>query len=67
MYFEFETGKGLPNHIHNGYASMYVISVNVEIEFNSGEKFTLSSGDFLPFDASVEHDVIAKKLVKYLL
>lgn len=64
VYFEFENGKGLPNHVHNGYASIYVINGSVEIEFNSGEKFILNQGDFLPFDARVEHNVIAKETSK---
>ena len=64
VYFEFENGKGLPNHVHNGYASIYVINGSVEIEFNSGEKFILNQGDFLPFDARIEHNVIAKETSK---
>ena len=24
VYFDFEVGKGLPNHTHNGYASIFI-------------------------------------------
>lgn len=67
VYFEFDKGKGLPNHVHNGYAAVYIVSGSVDIEFNSGEKFILNQGDFLPFDARVEHNVIAKVLSKILV
>lgn len=67
LYFEFEQGKGLPNHTHNGYAAVYIVSGSVNMEFTSGEKFVLNQGDFLPFDARVEHNVIAKELSKILV
>lgn len=67
VYFEFESGKGLPNHTHNGYAAIYVVDGSVDIEFKSGEKFELKQGDFLPFDARVEHNVIAKETSKVLV
>lgn len=67
VYFEFETGKGLPNHNHNGYAAVYVVSGSVDMEFVSGEKFVLNQGDFLPFDARVEHNVIAKETSKIMV
>lgn len=67
VYFEFESGKGLPNHTHNGYVAIYVVDGSVDIEFKSGEKFELKQGDFLPFDARVEHNVIAKETSKVLV
>lgn len=59
MYFNFEKGKGLPDHVHNGYASIFIHEGNVSIEFESGEKFELAKGGYLAFDARVKHNVIA--------
>ncbi|WP_195938385.1 cupin domain-containing protein [Romboutsia sp. 1001713B170131_170501_G6] len=67
ILFKFEEGKGLPNHTHNGYATVQVISGSVDIEFKTGEKFVLNPGDFLPFDARVEHNVIARELSSILV
>lgn len=67
VYFEFEKGKGLPKHIHNGYAAVHIVSGSVEMEFVSGEKLTLKQGDFLPFDARVEHNVIANEKSKIIV
>lgn len=67
VYFEFEAGKGLPNHTHNGYAAVYILNGSVDVEFTSGEKFVLNQGDFLPFDARVEHNVIAKENSKIMV
>lgn len=67
IFFKFEEGKGLPNHTHNGYATVQVISGSVNIEFKTGEKFVLNPGDFLPFDARVEHNVIARELSSILV
>lgn len=67
VYFKFEEGKGLPNHTHNVYAAVYIVSGSVDMEFTSGEKFVLNQGDFLPFDARIEHNVIAKELSKILV
>lgn len=67
VYFEFEAGKGLPNHTHNGYAAVQILSGSFDMEFKSGEKFELKQGDFLPFDARVEHNVIAKEPSKILV
>ena len=41
LFFKFEDGKGLPNHSHNGYATIQVVSGTVDIEFKDGEKFEL--------------------------
>ena len=67
VYFEFEIGKGLPGHVHNGYATIYIASGRVGMEFTSGEKFELKEGDILPFDARVEHNVIAKEKSQILV
>ena len=67
VYFDFEVGKGLPNHTHNGYASIQVIDGKVDIKFETGEEFELKYGDFLPFDARVEHNVIARETSKVLV
>jgi quercetin dioxygenase-like cupin family protein len=67
ILFRFEEGKGLPNHTHNGYATIQVISGSVDMVFKTGEKFTLNPGDFLPFDARIEHNVIAKELSSVLV
>ena len=67
IYFKFEEGKGLPNHTHNGYASIQVIDGKVDIKFETGEEFELKYGDFLPFDARVEHNVIARETSKVLV
>ena len=35
MYFDFEEGKGLPDHVHNGYASMKVkFKYHLKVEKN---------------------------------
>lgn len=62
IYFKFEEGKGLPNHSHNGFATIQIVSGKVSIEFKNGEKYELNDGDFLPFDARIEHNVIAQEL-----
>ena len=67
IYFKFEEGKGLPNHSHNGLATIQIVSGKVDIEFINGEKFKLEEGDFLPFDARIEHNVIAKELSKVIV
>ena len=36
------------------------------MEFINGEKYELNKGDFMPFDARVEHNVIAKVKSKVL-
>lgn len=59
MYFNFEKGKGLPDHVHNGYASIFIHEGRVNMEFESGEKFELGKGDYLAFDARVKHNVLA--------
>ena len=38
LFFKFEDGKGLPNHSHNGFATIQVVSGTVDIEFKDGEK-----------------------------
>ena len=60
MYFNFEEGKGLPDHVHNSYASIFVYDGKVEITFTTGEKFMLDKGGYLAFDARVKHNVIAQ-------
>ena len=52
--------KGLPNHTHNGYASIFIYEGSVSIEFVDGEKYNLNKGDLMQFDARIEHNVIAK-------
>ena len=67
LFFKFEEGKGLPNHSHNGFATIQVLSGIVDIEFENGEKFELKEGDFLPFDARITHNVIARVSSKVLV
>ena len=67
VYFKFEEGKGLPNHKHNGNATIQVISGEVNMEFSDGNNFNLSIGDFLSFDARIEHNVIANIESKVLV
>lgn len=67
VYFKFDEGKGLPNHKHNGFATIQVISGEVDMEFANGERIELKVGDFLPFDARIEHNVIAKEVSKVLV
>ena len=38
LFFKFEDGKGLPNHSHNGFATIQVVSGTVDIEFKNGDK-----------------------------
>ena len=65
--FVFVVGKGLPNHTHNGYASVLVYDGSVSLEFVNGEKYELNKGDFMPFDARIEHNVIARSKSKVLV
>lgn len=67
MYFNFEEGKGLPNHVHNGYASIFIFEGKVNMEFESGEKFELDKGGYLAFDARVTHNVVAAVQSKVLV
>ena len=67
MYFDFEEGKGLPDHVHNGYASIFIYEGKVQISFESGEKFELNKGGYLAFDARVKHNVIAEIQSKVLV
>ena len=67
LFFKFEDGKGLPNHSHNGFATIQVVGGTVDIEFKDREKFELKEGDFLPFDARIEHNVVAKEVSKVLV
>ncbi len=67
LFFKFEEGKGLPNHTHNGYASIQVLDGIVDIKFTNDEVFELRDGDFLPFDARIEHNVIARVTSKVLV
>ena len=65
--FDFEEGKGLPDHVHNGYASIFIYEGKVQISFESGEKFELNKGGYLAFDARVKHNVIAEIQSKVLV
>lgn len=67
LFFKFEEGKGLLNHTHNGYASIQVLDGIVDIKFTNDEVFELRDGDFLPFDARIEHNVIARVTSKVLV
>lgn len=65
--FVFDVEKGLPNHTHNAYASILVYDGSVSMEFVNGEKYELNKGDFMPFDARIEHNVTAKVKSKILI
>lgn len=65
--FIFEPGKGLPNHTHNGLATIQIISGEVDMHFTDGPSYLLKTGDFLGFDAKKEHHVIAKVTSKVLV
>ncbi|MDU6361620.1 MAG: cupin domain-containing protein [Clostridiales bacterium] len=65
--FVFEAGKGLPNHTHNGLAAIQIISGLVDMSFTDGTQYTLNTNDVLGFDASVEHNVIAKEPSKVIV
>lgn len=59
VYFKFDVGRGLPKYSHNGYATIYVIKGEILMNFSDGQSYELLTGDFLSFDATVEHDVLA--------
>ena len=59
VYFQFDVGKGLPKHSHNGYATIYVLKGEISMSFSKGQSHELITGDFLSFDARIEHDVLA--------
>ncbi|MGL4372275.1 MAG: cupin domain-containing protein [Turicibacter sp.] len=58
--FNFESGKGLPDHTHDGFATIQMIKGTVEMKFVEGREFILNAGDYLEFDARVKHHVIAQ-------
>ena len=57
--FNFDVGKGLPKHSHNGYATIQVIKGEISMTFADGQSYELNAGDFVSFDARIEHDVLA--------
>ena len=65
--FVFDFARGLPNHTHNGYASILIYDGSVSMEFVNGEKYELNKGDFMQFDARIEHNVTAKVKSKVLV
>lgn len=65
--FIFEEGKGLPNHIHPGLATIQVLDGSLDMKFADGTYHDLKTGDFLGFDASIEHNLIAKEKSKVLV
>lgn len=65
--FNFEPGKGLPDHVHNSYATILIYEGEVDMEFEDGQKFNLKQGDYLPFDARIRHKVIAVVKSKVLV
>lgn len=67
IFFKFEKGKCLPNHSHNGFATIQMISGSINIDFINGEHFLLTKGDFLPFNAKIEHNIKANELSKILV
>lgn len=67
MYFEFEEGKGLPNHRHDGNATIQVIEGEVDFKFVDGDELVLGKGEFFAFDARKEHNVIARRKSKVLV
>lgn len=67
IFFNFAAGSGKPYHTHNGYASVQVYEGDITMEFKTGEKFRLKKGDFLPFDARVDHSIFAEVDSKVLV
>jgi len=67
IFFIFVAGSGKPYHTHNGYASVQVYEGDITMEFKTGEKFRLKKGDFLPFDARVDHSIVAEVDSKVLV
>lgn len=67
MCFNFQEGSGLPKHTHNGSASIFIIEGSVDMEFVGEGGLVLGCGDFLSFDASKEHNIIAKETSKVLI
>ncbi len=67
LFFKFEPTKGLPNHSHDGYATIQVLDGEVDMKFENGNEFELKSGDLLPFNARIEHNVTAKVPSKILV
>ncbi|GAA0774999.1 hypothetical protein GCM10008908_25800 [Clostridium subterminale] len=67
IFFNFVEGSGKPYHTHNGYASIQVYEGDITMEFKTGEKFRLKKGDFLPFDARIDHSIIAEVDSKVLV
>lgn len=45
--FIFEPDKGLPNHTHNGLATIQVLSDSLNMSFVNGEQHELKTEDFL--------------------
>jgi quercetin dioxygenase-like cupin family protein len=67
IFFNFVAGSGKPYHTYNGYASVQVYEGIIIMEFKTGEKFRLKKGDFIPFDARIDHNIVAEVDSKVLV
>ena len=57
MYLRFEKGMEVTGRSHEGYASLFVYKGKINIEYETGEKFTVVKGSYLAVDARVKHSV----------
>ncbi|MDA3733305.1 cupin domain-containing protein [Niameybacter massiliensis] len=63
----FEEESAIPQRTYRGMGTLQVVCGEVEMHFVNGESYTLRQGDYMPFDARVDHYVIAKENTKALL
>ena len=62
-----EPGKESPYRNRSVEENLELFEKMKNGEFKDGEKFELKEGDFLPFDARIEHNVISKGTSKVLV
>lgn len=67
LYFKFKEGKGLPNHVQPGIATIQVINGMIKILFAGDVESILRQGDFMVFEASHEHSIISQNTSEILV
>ena len=61
MHFNLDENKTILKHSNNAHATIQVFSGHIEMNFDNRESIELVSGNFLPFNANIKHEVIVKE------
>ena len=64
---EFKQDEELPSHSRNGVGVLQFVEGHITIEFDTGAKFDMKTGDLLEFKSSIMHKVKAWEKSKVLL